>query len=1082
MRTLKLYWLGPARIELAGRTVKAETRKSVALLAYLSLLDEPCSRELLATLFWPEADQQKALGSLRRTLFSLNSRLPGWVNADHQAVSLRRNDKLFVDVDAFHRCLAAAREHSHPPAEPCERCLTALTTAAAYYRGDFLEALNLNDCPNFDQWQFIERDGLRQDRGQALQRLTAIQAARGQSDEAILTARRWLAMDRLHEPACRTLMDLYAGSGQRTAALREFEDLTALLKDEQPELETRELYHRIQAPESAKNAAPQAEQPASLPLLKTKLYIPTAPVSGVVRSALLARLTEAEHRTLTLLSAPAGFGKTTLLAQWVAQSPLPVAWLSLDAGDNDPYRFLEYVIAALRGIDEELGSDAQQILRSPKLIPPHIILASLLNDLGRIVKPYVVVFDDCQFIVEHGVYEILGYLIDHLPGNMHLVIATRSDPPVPLGRLRAHGRMLELRAQDFRFTDDEAARFLNVFMRLGLSNEDVQALEARTEGWVVGLKMAALSLKGHQNASEFVRAFSGSHRYVLDYLMEEVLKSQPAHIRTFLLETSFLEKLSGPSCDALMTADWKGCGTSAQEVLEYLETSNLFIVPLDENKLWYRYHHLFAELLRSQLLRLSPARVAALHRAACRWFESNGLAEDAVLHATNGGDYAHAARLIEQNTPRFLSRNEFSLYLERLNAIPHEISDGRPWLSIGKAWANARLGKTEDVEHLLQQAEAAMQLCPQDRSVDEMAGYIAVIRANVANLRGDPEGGIKQTVRAQTLLPEKDLWALDNMGFQRGLAYLAEGDLPRAEQEWTEAAARAMETQDFDTYANAAAELGSMRKIQGVLHRAYDAYYDAYCWLEQQGSSIHLGCLEIGMADILLEWNKLDDARRWLAKGVERARAGGRPNTQCFGDYVGARLSLALDQPQAAEAAIVDAEEVLGRHTLYPRAAAQIDLGRLALWIRQGEAESIGAWLRAQQHEDTYLGNFQHELSNIARARALVCIGAFDDALALLDRLAAVAENGGRRGWLIEVLVLKAMALQRLQKEEASLASLSRALQLAQPEEYVRLFLDEGQPMIQLLSALLGMSLYAEQATYVKSLLAAGTTPEEKRA
>ncbi len=1082
VQTLKLYWLGPARLELAGRNIKAETRKSAALLAYLSLLQEPRSRELLATMFWPEADQHKALANLRRTLFSLNARLPGWLDSDHQTVSLHRSDMLFVDVDAFRNCLVAVRGHSHPPAEPCEQCLAALNTAAGYYRGEFLEALNLNDCSGFDQWQAFHRDSLRGDIGQVLQRLVAIQSTSGQLEQATHTARQWLALDRLSESACRALMDLYARSGQRAAALRQYEELAAALGDQEPEPETSDLLHRIQGTVSVKTAAQQTEgQPVALPLLKTKLYIPAAPAPGVMRSALLARLAQAEHHALTLLSAPAGFGKTTVLAQWIAQSALPIAWLSLDAGDNDPYRFLGYLIAALQGIDDGLGSDAQKLLQSRQLVAPHIILASLINDLGRIGEPYVLVLDDCQFIVERGVHEALAYLIDHLPTNLHLVMATRADPPIPLGRLRAYGQMLELRTRDLRFTDQEATRFLNDVMRLDLSTEDVQALDSRTEGWVVGLKMAALSLQGRESAREFVRAFSGSHRYVLDYLMEEVLRRLPAHIRTFLLETSFLEKLSGPSCDALMTAEWKSCGLSAQEALEYLETSNLFVVPLDDNKLWYRYHHLFAELLRSQQLRLSPERVPALHLAASKWFESNGLAEDAVLHAINARDYTYAAGLIEQNTPRFLSRNEFSLYLERVNALPSEISERWPWLSIGKAWAYARLGRTDDAERFLQEAEAAMQLCQEHRFTDEMAGYIAVIRANIANLRGDAAFGVDQTVRAQAFLLEKDAWALDNMGLQRGLAYLAEGDLPRAEQEWTEAAARAMEAQDFDTYANASAELGSLLRIRGELHRAYHVYSGAHAYLEKQGSSIHLGCLEIGVGDILLEWNRLADAEQRIIQGLERARAGGRSNTQCFGDYVAARLFLASDRVQAAEAAISDAEAILGRRTLYPRAAAEIDLACLALWIRQEKTDQIAAWLQKKADDGIYLGDLQHELRHIAGARAFLSMGAPADALVLLDRLDAVAESAGRKGRLIQVLVLRALTLQRMQRLDESLNSLLRALQLAHPEEYVRVFLDEGEPMLRLLSGLLDLSPSMDQTHYVKRLITAGTLDRENK-
>ncbi len=1075
MQTLKLSWLGPARIELAGRTVKAETRKSAALLAYLSLLREPCSRELLATLFWPEADQQKALANLRRTLFSLNSRLPGWLDADHQTVSLRRNDKLSVDVDAFHNCLAVVRDHSHPPAEPCEQCLQALTTAAAYYRGDFLEALNLADCLDFDQWQLSQRESLRQDMGQALQRITAIQAAHGQLEEAMVTARRWLALDRLHEPASRTLMDLYARSGQKTAALRQYGELKALLADQEPELATRELLRRIQGTESAKTAAALIQEPAALPLLKTKLYIPMAPTPGVIRSALLAQLNETERHALTLLSAPAGFGKTTLLAQWIAQSSLPIAWLSLDAGDNDPYRFLSYLIAALRCIDDELGSDAQKLVQSSQLVAPHIILASLINDLSRIIGPCALVLDDCQFIVERGVHEILTYLIGHLPINFHLVIATRSDPPIPLGRLRANGQVLELRTRDLRFTDQEAARFLTDVMRLELSTEDVQVLEARTEGWVVGLKMAALSLQGHKSASEFVRAFSGSHRYVLDYLVEEVLRQQPTHVRTFLLETSFLDKLSGPLCEALMTPEWRNSGANAQEVLEYVETSNLFLIPLDDNKLWYRYHHLFADLLRSRLQHMPGERVTSLHSCASRWYEANGLPADALFHALRAGDFASAASIIEKYAPQLMAQNEFSFYLARLNEIPDDIARGRPWLGIYRAWIYARLGELEDIESLLQRAEDLIRAHAQDAAVGEMAGCIALIRANVANLRGNPEFGVEQTQKAQELLPRRSVLALDNVSFQRGFAYFASGDFSRARQEWSELARAAMITQDFDTYANAAAELADLRKIEGRLHEAHSLYHDAQGWLRQQSqcSPMFLSALEIGIAELLIQWNQLAEASSWITEGIAHAQAGGRPNTECFGCYVKACLQLASGNLDGVRATILDAESILRQHTLYPRAVAEIETIKVRLWTVQHKTSELEHWEKEHQSSDPYAGDFLHEFTNITRSRALLAQGKLDETLDLLIRLEAATDRAQRNGRLIEILILQALALQAEGCADRAVAVLSRSLHLAERGGYVRVFLDEGQPMVQLLSALRDGGVYTEQASYVGRLLMA---------
>ncbi|HLO33458.1 MAG TPA: BTAD domain-containing putative transcriptional regulator, partial [Anaerolineales bacterium] len=704
MDALKLFWLGTPRVEVKGCPIKLETRKGVALLAYLSFSPRESPRELLATMFWPEGNQQKALASLRRTLSSLNSSLPGWIEANRETITLKRKSKLWVDVASFHKSLAQVQEHRHSAKELCGTCLSVLDKAAETYRGDFLEGLNLTDCPSFDEWQFFQRDGLRQEFADVLQRLSCGYAQQSGWDQAILYTRRWLALDRLHEPACRALIDLYARSGQRTAALHQYEELARLLNEQmhqQPELATRRLYEQIRGHEKAQPVkVPSGASPA-FPLLKTKLYIPAAPAARVVRSQLVDRMSEIEQKELTLISAPAGFGKTTLLAEWITQTSLPVAWLSLDNGDNDPYRFLSYLIATLDSIEEGLGLEAQQIMGSPQRVPPHIILASLINDLGKVAEPYVLVLDDYQFITEHVVHETVAYLLDHIPANMHFVIATRADPPLQLGRLRAHGQILELRTQELRFNPAEATEFLNTVMRLGLSAEDIHSLEERTEGWVVGLKMAALSIQGRSDVSEFIQAFSGSHRYVLDYLVEEVLKRQPPHIQMFLLQTSMLEKLSSPLCDMLLGTEWKeliqSSGntvlTSGQSVLEYLEQSNLFIMPLDDDRQWYRYHHLFADLLSSQLKQKFSEFLPVLHTRAEHWYESAGMLPQAVHHALAAHDHGRAALLVEKLASALWEHGNYAMVFSWIETLPEELILNRPWLSLYRAWELAVDGK-----------------------------------------------------------------------------------------------------------------------------------------------------------------------------------------------------------------------------------------------------------------------------------------------------------------------------------------------------------------------------------------------------
>ena len=387
------------------------------------------------------------------------------------------------------------------------------------------------------------------------------------------------------------------------------------------------------------------------PILATKLYIPPPRPKVVLRPRLIERLNEglSAGRKLTLISASAGFGKTTLVSEWVAGCGRPVAWLSLDEGDNDPTRFLTYLVAALQTIAANIGAGVLAVLQSPQPPPTESILTALLNEITTIPDNFVLVLDDYHVIDSKPVDEALTFLLEHLPPQMHLVIATREDPHLPLARLRARGQLTELRAADLRFTPAEAAEFLNQVMGLNLSAEDIAALETRTEGWIAGLQLAALSMQGHQDAASFIKSFTGSHRFVLDYLVEEVLQQQSESVQTFLLRTSILDRLCGPLCDAVLLDP----SASGQETLEYLEHANLFIVPLDNERRWYRYHHLFAELLRQRLHQSTASSagneekvVAELHSRASRWYEDNGLEIEAFQHAAAANDVERAERLI----------------------------------------------------------------------------------------------------------------------------------------------------------------------------------------------------------------------------------------------------------------------------------------------------------------------------------------------------------------------------------------------------------------------------------------------------
>ena len=442
----------------------------------------------------------------------------------------------------------------------------------------------------------------------------------------------------------------------------------------------------------------------STPILATKLYIPPPRPKIVLRPRLIERLNEglSAGRKLTLISAPAGFGKTTLVSEWVAGCERPVAWLSLDEGDNDPTRFLTYLVAALQTIAANIGAGVLAALQSPQPPPTESILTTLLNEITTIPDNFILVLDDYHVIDSKPVDEALTFLLEHLPPQMHLVIATREDPHLPLARLRARGQLTELRAADLRFTPAEAAEFLNQVMGLNLSAEDIAALETRTEGWIAGLQLAALSMQGHQDTASFIQSFTGSHHFVLDYLVEEVLQQQSESVQTFLLRTSILDRLCGPLCDAVLGSP----SASGQETLEYLERANLFIVPLDNERRWYRYHHLFGDLLRQRLGK--PKEFAEFHLRASQWHEENGDLGAAFHHAIAAGDFVRAAGLAEAAWQGMNESFQSAAWLGWVKKLPDKLIRTRPVLctQIGQAFTDA--GELEASELRLQDAERCL--------------------------------------------------------------------------------------------------------------------------------------------------------------------------------------------------------------------------------------------------------------------------------------------------------------------------------------------------------------------------------------
>ena len=809
-----------------------------------------------------------------------------------------------------------------------------------------------------------------------------------------------------------------------------------------------------------------------MPVLATKLYIPPPRAHAVPRFRLVKIMDQGLRagKKLTLVSAPAGFGKTSLLSEWIAsiqkrEARIRVAWLSLEQSDNDPVRFLNYVVATVQAADPDI--------ELPPLNPQSsadATLGALLNEVNRVSHELILVLDDFQFIEEQSIRDAIVFLIEHLPVNLHVVISSRSDPLLPLARLRAGGDITELRAADLRFTPDESAAFLNATMGLSLSSEDVAALESRTEGWIAGLQLAALSLQDRTDVTDFIAAFAGSHRFVVDYLVEEVLERAPLRVREFLCQTAILDRLSGPLCDAV-TGQIGG-----DAMLESLERANLFVVPLDDHRQWFRYHHLFADVLHSRLLAHGQEHVANLHRLASEWFEHNGDFDDAVSHALEAKDFPRAARVIEATIPQIRKSRHDSALLGWLTMLPEETIRRRPVLGVYSAWSSLVSGDIASVEPQLAAAEALL-LSPSSESAPahdsepgpELAALpvtIALYRASLALAAGNLPL-VKE--RAETVLkiaaPQDHLGRGAAAGLL-GLAAGASGELEegvRAFGESAESLRRAGNLTDALTTTLVVADmllpLGRLREMQAGYESALREATD------QLNGGLPAADLHAGISEAFRERNELHRAEEHLmvAKNLGETAFSHEHHYRWFVSL--ARVRLAQAQPDVALDLLTEAGQRYRRG--FFAEARPIDAMKARIWITQHRVADARAW--AGKHELTSSGNLNYlnEYEYITLARLLIAERA-TDAVDLLDRLLESAESGGRLGVANEIQVLQALAYSEQGDDTRALKPLGEALKRAEPEGYVRLFVDEGAPMEKLLRLAIDKGISPD---YAKALL-----------
>ncbi|MDO8915972.1 MAG: LuxR C-terminal-related transcriptional regulator [Coriobacteriia bacterium] len=818
----------------------------------------------------------------------------------------------------------------------------------------------------------------------------------------------------------------------------------------------------------------------STPILDTKLYVPPPRSNAVPRPRLIERLEEGLRSRLILVCAPAGFGKTTVVSDWAAglEPEVRLAWLSLDEGDSDPARFLAYLVAALRTVAPDVGQGVLRMLLTPQPPPTEAMLTALLNEIATLSQGVVLVLDDYHLVDSEGVDEALAFLLEHMPPQLHVVIATREDPRLPLARWRARGQLTELRAADLRFTPEEAAEFLNRVMDLDLAAEDIAALETRTEGWIAGLQLAALSIQGRSDAAGFIQDFTGSNRFVVDYLVEEVLQRQPERTRSFLLQTSVLDRLCGALCDCV-TGQKRG-----KSMLERLERDNLFVVPLDDERQWYRYHHLFADVLQAHLLEELPDQLPLLHRRASEWYEDNGSRCDAIRHALAAKDFERAADLIEREGLMTEDTSQSATWLRWTRALPDETIRSRPVLSAWHACALLGIGELEaaearvkDAERWLKPGRSGRTIVADEEQLRSLLATISVVRAYNALAVGDVPGTLEHARRVLELLPEGDHLRREQATALMGMTYWAGGDLEAADRVFVDFSARLLAAGNLATAISALSVLADVRPALGRLREAVDAFARMMQVAVDQGEPLPPDAADLyrGLAELELESGDLAAAAQHLLRSKELGEQGELPIWRYRWCIAQARLNEAQADPEGALSLLDEAQRLFIR-TPAPE-ARPISAQKARIWTAQGRVNEALEWARERglsiDDDLSYLREFEH----VTLARVLIARyeservdDAAHDAAGLLERLLHAAEEGGRIGSAIEILALQALAHQAQGETSSALESLERALSLAEPEGYVRVFVSEGPPMARLLKEAVSRGVASEGA---KRLLAA---------
>ncbi|MGJ3240722.1 MAG: LuxR C-terminal-related transcriptional regulator [Anaerolineae bacterium] len=812
-------------------------------------------------------------------------------------------------------------------------------------------------------------------------------------------------------------------------------------------------------------------------ILTTKLHIARLNNNVVSRPRLTEKLNKGLHKKLTLISAPAGFGKTTLVCEWLTNgNQQPIAWLSLDSNDSNPVRFLAHFVAALQTLYDDIGYVVVDALQSAQ--PPSLndLFVVLINDISELSGSFVLVLDDYHVVESQEIDSALSFLLDHMPAQMHLVITTREDPQLPLSKLRVRAQLTEIRADDLRFTPDEAIQFFNQNMGLRLDEENIAKIEQRTEGWIAGLQLAALSMQGHTDPTQFIATFSGSHRYVVDYLVEEVLNTQPEDVRLFLLQTSILERLNAELCEAITGED------NSQQILERLERDNLFLVPLDNTRQWYRYHHLFGDALQIYLENQYADDVVILHKRASNWYKTQDKPFEAIHHALASKDVVLISNLLESAWHKMEATYQTPTWFQWVSELPQDIVRQRPILSHGYAWSLMMTGHLESAEEWLNHTEQALSNMDWQNYDDEirlqtLPASISCTRMYLAVSVGDVEATLYHAERALEQLVEDDEANRRHAIIIASLAHWSNGDVTFAEQQISAFIVEMQGTEFMKNEIELVAVLADMRVICGKLYDAFRAYEQGLQLAEQVNKPTLSGIEDLhrGIAEIYCEWNKLEQAEHHLQRATELGQQGIMlPDWKHRLNVSWAQFKIASDDYSSALRHLDEAQKHYMRSAL--PLVRPVSALKARIWIQKGQLQKAQKWSRQQgisADEDT---PYLKEYETITLARLLLAqyrvkrtSDSLQSAKKLLDKLRQVTRDSQRHGSLIEIRILQAQCFAETDDHKVALQHLEHALMLAEPEDYVRIFVNEGEPMQRLLEV---AATHGIMPDYVHRLLA----------